>query len=58
MITDDVDVMWHVEGKPEIRDSKKYFKLTQFIVTLQPQTMTIELENLFNGNKQLGEISC
>ncbi|XP_075235687.1 protein takeout-like [Lycorma delicatula] len=51
----DISGTWKFKGEPFAKNNKKYAKLTDFKVTLSTKKMQVKLDNLFNGNKQLGD---
>lgn len=44
-----------INGHPENRNGKKYFNLDEFKFSINVKKATIHMNNLFNGNKQLGD---
>jgi hypothetical protein len=42
-------------GHKELRDGKEYMKLDEFKFSIQVERADINFNNLFNGNKELGE---
>ncbi|XP_054267073.1 protein takeout-like [Macrosteles quadrilineatus] len=51
---EDLQVWWDVKGKPVTRKGKQYMEITEFKANFAPKVMKIHLDNLFNGNKELG----
>lgn len=54
-VSEDVSVTWDIQGKPVVRKGKQYMEITNFQVHLEPKSMKIQLDNMFNGNKELGQ---
>jgi hypothetical protein len=54
---EDVDLRVHLDYDIVRRTAKEkeYILPTKFTFTMEPQGMTIHLDNLFNGNKLLGK---
>lgn len=49
-------VLKELQGKPFEKNGKTYMKLERVIITIDKvEKMYIQLENLFNGNKQLSD---
>jgi len=51
----DVTIKAVLTGKPETRNGKTYFGIDKFDCDLDVQKATIHMNNLFNGNKELGD---
>ncbi|XP_046393778.1 protein takeout-like [Ischnura elegans] len=52
----DVDAKWHIEGKPYTNSKGKTFmEPVKFDVTLHAERASIDLTNLFNGEKTLSD---
>lgn len=46
---------WDIQGKPVVKKNKQYMEIDDFKVDLMPHAMKIKLDNMFNGNKELGK---
>ncbi|XP_075236270.1 protein takeout-like [Lycorma delicatula] len=44
-----------INGHPEIKNGKKYFELDDFKFSINVKKAIIHMNNLFNGNQQLGD---
>ncbi|RZF36646.1 hypothetical protein LSTR_LSTR012325 [Laodelphax striatellus] len=50
-----VQAVWKLKGEPSMKNKKTFVKLTDFDVNIDPEKVSVKLDNLFNGNKQLGD---
>lgn len=55
LLPDDIDNKWIIDGKLKTKNGKTYMDLTSFQVKMKAKRGSFDLENLFNGNKILGE---
>ncbi|XP_071440032.1 protein takeout-like [Hetaerina americana] len=51
----DVDVTWQIEGKPQTIKGKNYMEPVKFDVKIHSERASIDLTNLFNGDKTLSD---
>ena len=47
---------WKITGEPIEKNGCKYMRIKKFQVSINPKKMSIDLDDLFNGNKLLGEL--
>ncbi|RZF36645.1 hypothetical protein LSTR_LSTR012324 [Laodelphax striatellus] len=47
--------VWKIKGEPKVKNGKTHMKITKFDVEIVPKDLKMRLDNLFNGNKELGE---
>lgn len=52
---DDLKTKLSIQGDTFEKGGKKYLKATEFTIDLTPGKVTYNFENLFNGNKRLGD---
>ncbi|KAG8323727.1 hypothetical protein J6590_001479 [Homalodisca vitripennis] len=51
---EDLTVIWDVKGKPVTKKGTQFMEITDFKVDIVPKVMKMKLDNLFNGNQELG----
>ncbi|KAK6625547.1 hypothetical protein RUM43_005846 [Polyplax serrata] len=51
----DVEGVWKIKGGPTTKDGVKYMNVESVDVSIEPGMMTVNFDNLFNGNKLLGD---
>lgn len=51
----DVNIKATLKGEPEAKGGKTFFKIKEFKFDLNVGRAIIHLNNLFNGNKELGK---
>lgn len=51
----DIDTTVNIIGQKIMKDGEIYFNIKDFFIDFNIGHATIELENLFNGDKELGE---
>jgi hypothetical protein len=47
-----------LENKFVEKEGERFIEVNNFKVKLDPDKIHIDLENLFNGNEQLGKLKC
>ena len=59
ILSDNTTCDLHMQGEKIIKkDGKAYMNITQAKIKFTPSKMFIQLDNLFNGDKQLSECFC
>lgn len=50
-----MDFLFDITFKDVMKDGKKYYQIDKMTAALKPKKVVFNFENLFNGNKELGE---